>query len=122
MSTNILDDLRSLGNSEIAKHSQSYFKTAPGEYGAGDLFLGLRMPIIRNGVKKYIATSLNDISVLITNEYHEVRLFSAILLVEQYKIADTAKKALIFDFYLANTEFVNYPATLLRSDHGASTV
>ncbi len=55
----IIDHLHSLANTEIAEHSQRFFKTAKGEYGYGDKFLGIRVPVIRQSVKKYKTTSRN---------------------------------------------------------------
>ena len=61
----IIDHLHSLANPEIVKHSQRFFKTAEGEYGFGDKFLGVRVPVIRQAVKKFKATSLSTVVKLL---------------------------------------------------------
>ena len=58
----IVNRLRELGDSEIAAHSQRFFKTGRGEYGEGDKFLGIRVPVIRKYVREYRAISLPDAS------------------------------------------------------------
>ena len=61
----IIDHLHSLANPEIAEHSQRFFKTAEGEYGFGDKFLGIRVPVIRQAVKKFKTIPLSPIIRLI---------------------------------------------------------
>jgi len=77
----ILDYLLSLANPEIAEHSQRFFKTAEGEYDYGDKFLGIRVPVLRQAVKKFKTTSVSVAEKLLKSEYHEVRLFALLLLV-----------------------------------------
>ena len=57
---NVHNDLLQLANKEIAEHSQRFFKTAKGEYGAGDIFLGIRVPVLRKLVKKYRGISIAE--------------------------------------------------------------
>jgi len=76
--------LKNLANLEIAEHSQRFFKTGEGEYGFGDRFLGIRVPVIRQAVKKYKMTPLNIAEKLLKSEYHEVRLFALLLLVFRF--------------------------------------
>ncbi len=76
--------MQDLANPQIAEHSQRFFKTAEGEYGYGDKFLGIRVPVIRQTVKKYQTTSLRVAERLLKSEYHEVRLFSLLLLVFRF--------------------------------------
>jgi len=92
-----------------AEHSQRFFKTGLGEYGEGDLFLGLTVPEQRLIVKKYREqVALNDLSNLIRNPYHEIRLVSLLLLIELYKKAQTKKdKKQLVDFYLENSSHIN---------------
>jgi 3-methyladenine DNA glycosylase AlkD len=99
--------LLSLANQNIADHSQRFFKTAPGEYGYGDRFLGIRVPIIRQQVKRYQTASLTTSSRLLKSDYHEIRLFALLLLVEQFSRADEKRQVKIYDLYLANTRYIN---------------
>ena len=80
----IIDHLHSLTNPEIAKHSQRFFKTAEGEYGFGDKFLGIRVPVIRQAVKKFKAVSLSTVEKLLKSEFHEVRLYALPFLVFRF--------------------------------------
>ncbi len=99
--------LLSLSNSKIADHSQRFFKTGVGEYGEGDKFLGIRVPVIRKQVKKHLKISLQDAIELLQSEYHEIRLFAVILLTEQFQRAQQEGKERIYSAYLENTAKVN---------------
>ncbi len=103
----IIDHLHSLANTEIAELSQHFFKTAKGEYGYGDKFLGIRVPVIRQSVKKYKTTSLNTTESLLKSEYHEIRLFALLLLVLQFSKGSPDEKESIYSVYLNNTQYIN---------------
>jgi 3-methyladenine DNA glycosylase AlkD len=105
--TKIKSYLISLSNQEIAEHSQRFFKTAKGEYGYGDIFLGIRVPILRKAVKQYKTTEIQEIIKLLASEYHEVRLFALLHLVYQFSMADDDKKLLIYTLYLKHTRYIN---------------
>ncbi len=107
MSKKIQNELRSLSKSEIAEHSQRFFKTGKGEYGEGDKFLGIRVPILRKLARKYNSTSIEDVSKLIKSKFHEERLLSLIILVDLFKRASEKEKKRIYIFYLENAQFVN---------------
>lgn len=99
--------LRELAEPVIAEHSQRYFKTGEGEYGEGDRFLGIRIPLLRKQLKQYKATSLTQTLSLLKSPYHEERLFALLLLVDKFKRADADEKAAIYHAYLDNTKFIN---------------
>ena len=99
--------LLSLADQDIADHSRRFFKTAPGEYGYGDKFLGIRVPAIRQAVKKFKDTPLEVTTRLLKSEYHEIRLFALLLLVAQFSKADASNRKKIYDIYLANTRYIN---------------
>ncbi len=106
----ILERLRDLGDSEVAAGAQRFFKTGKGEYGEGDRFLGIRVPVIRKCVKDYAPLSLDEIAWLVASAYHEVRMFALLMLVEKYGSAaesDEDEKDFIYQFYLEHTRFVN---------------
>ncbi len=103
----ILDYLRNLANPEIAEHSQRFFKTAEGEYGFGDKFLGIRVPVIRQAVKKYKNTPLYIAEKLLKCEYHEVRLFALLFLVFRFSNTSHDEQKDIYHLYLGNTQYVN---------------
>lgn len=103
----INDYLLNLANPEIASHSLRFFKTAPGEYGSGDKFLGIRVPVIRQAVKKFETISLPVTTKLLKSEYHEIRLFALLVLVANYSKADDHGKKKIYELYLNNTQYIN---------------
>ena len=100
-------EMKSLHDKRQAAHLSRFFKTGKGEYGEGDKFLGIKVPVTRSIVKKYRKeVSLEDIKLLIISEWHEIRLAGFLLLVELYKDSkksddfEEAKKQV--DFYLEN--------------------
>ncbi len=103
----IVKALQALGNSEIASHSQRFFKTAKGEYGEGDIFLGIRVPVVRQQARKYKHEPLATVIELLHSQYHEVRLLALVMLVQQFQRGDEGQQRVIVDAYLANTAFIN---------------
>jgi 3-methyladenine DNA glycosylase AlkD len=99
--------LRGLGDRKIAAHSSRFFKTAKGEYGEGDRFHGIRVPIIRTQVREFRAASLRAIVSLLKSPWHEERLCAVLLLVDKYRRGTKDDKTAVFDAYLANRRFVN---------------
>jgi len=108
---NLLQDLKKdfekLSNPAKAKLLASFFKTKKGEYGEGDVFLGIVVPKQRELVKKYQTLSLSDLQDLLRNTIHEYRLTALFILVFQYKKADKNQKQKIVNFYLKNTKNIN---------------
>ncbi|MEJ2272130.1 MAG: DNA alkylation repair protein [Candidatus Bathyarchaeota archaeon] len=107
MLNQIKNELLLVSDRERAKKLSSFFKTEKGEYGEGDVFLGISVPQQRKVAKKYTDLPLNQIKKLLSSKFHEYRLTALIILVLKYGKADYLKKKEIFDFYLENTEFVN---------------
>lgn len=103
----ITDFLKSLGNKKVAKHSMRFFKTAEGEYGFGDKFLGIRVPVIRQAVKKYKTVPLSTAEKLLKSEYHEIRLFALLFLVVRFSNSHPEEQEEIYRLYLSNTKYVN---------------
>jgi len=103
----IIDHLHSLANPEIAEHSQRFFKTGKGEYGHGDKFLGIRVPTIRQAVKQYKTASLSTAEKLLKSEYHEIRLFSLLLLVARFSKGSADEQEKIYRLYLRNSRYIN---------------
>jgi 3-methyladenine DNA glycosylase AlkD len=103
-----MDRLRDLGDTVIAAHSQRFFKTGKGEYGEGDIFLGIRVPVLRKCVRQYRALSLDDTLELLKSPFHETRLFALLMLVKKYSSAHSvAEHEVIYQSYLSHTEFIN---------------
>ena len=86
---------------------QRFFKTGKGEYGAGDIFYGIKVPEQRTIAKQFMDLGLDNLKTLIRSKVHEERLIAAFILVDQYKRGDEKKKKIIFDFYLKNRKGIN---------------
>ena len=87
-----------------------FFKTGKGDYGEGDKFLGIKVPVTRKVVKEcWAATSFEELENCICSEYHEVRLAALLTLVEIFKHAkkDKALQQQCIDFYLSHTQYIN---------------
>jgi 3-methyladenine DNA glycosylase AlkD len=107
MAPQLIKDLQNLANPEKAKILQRFFKTGKGEYGEGDLFLGITVPEQRKLAKKYQALTLKEVQKLLSSSYHEHRLTSLLILVIKYSKSDEEGKKEIVDFYLKNTKHIN---------------
>ena len=92
----IQKELKGLANPEYAARLQKYFKTAKGEYGEGDRFLGIQVPVLRKTAKKYRTLAIGEVSGLIKSQFHEERLFSLLLLVDLFKRADDKDQKQIY--------------------------
>ena len=87
-----------------------FFKTGKGQYGEGDKFLGIKVPVTREVVKQcWAETSFDDLETCIASEYHEMRLAALLTLVQIFKHAkkDKAMQQQCVDFYLAHTQYIN---------------
>ena len=94
-------ELRGLADKEIAASRTWFFKTGKGEYGYGDLFLGIEVPAIREVAKRHQELSLDQIKKLASSKYHEERFIALAIMVLQFKKAKaTAEKKQLFDTYL----------------------
>lgn len=100
-------ELRAHTTPERAKAAGWFFKTGEGQYGAGDQFIGVKVPDQRALAKKYKDLPLADTEALLTSPIHEERLLALFILVGQYKRGDEATRQKIYDFYMANTKNVN---------------
>lgn len=107
MLNQIKRDLLELSNPEKAKKLSGFFKTGKGQYGEGDVFLGIPVPEQRKVAKKYIDLSIQDLQELLSSIIHEHRLTALLILVTKYEKADNPGKEEIFNFYLKNTEYIN---------------
>ena len=107
MINKIKKELKFLGSKKCAINSARFFKTGVGEYGEGDIFLGITVPVQRGVAKKYIETNLNEVEELLKSEIHEHRLVALLILVEQYKKGIELVRGNIYNLYLKNTAWVN---------------
>jgi len=84
-----------------------YFKTGPGDYAEGDLFLGITVPLTRRLVRAFVGLPLTDMLQLLTSPWHEERLLALLLLVARMGHADAAEQARIYRAYLGHTRYIN---------------
>lgn len=99
--------LHNLADPAIAKVQLGFFKTAPGQYGAGDKFLGIKVPTMRALLKTYRGTTPEVISALLQAEFHEERFFALLLLIDFYQRGSDEDKRQAYELYLANTARIN---------------
>lgn len=105
-----MESMLSQRDAEQAVNLSRFFKTGKGQYGEGDRFLGVKVPVTRQIVKRYWReTSWENLEQCIRNEYHEVRLAALLVLVQLFKHArkDEAMQRRCIDFYLSHMQYVN---------------
>ena len=107
MLSQLKKDLQNLANPEQAETLQRFFKTGEGDYGEGDVFLGIKVPVQRKIAKKYFGLSLPKIKELLNSEVHDHRSVALFILTDKYKKSQEENKANIFNFYLDNTKNIN---------------
>jgi len=94
-------------NPTQAINLQRFFKTGKGEYGEGDIFYGIKVPVQRTIAKQFKDLSLDAVKSLILSKVHEERLIAAFILVDQFNRGDEKKKKNILNFYLKNRKGIN---------------
>jgi 3-methyladenine DNA glycosylase AlkD len=100
-------ELERLSDPVYAERLQGFFKSGKGEYGEGDIFLGLRVPELRRTAKKYWNIPLTDVLELLHSGIHEHRLTALFILTHQFNKGDEDTRKRIVDIYLGNTSYVN---------------
>ena len=103
----IRKEIKKQANPKQAVILQRFFKTGKGEYGEGDIFYGIKVPVQKTIAKRFKDLAFEDLKVLISAKVHEERLVAAFILVDQYKRSDEKKKKIVFDFYLKNRKGIN---------------
>jgi 3-methyladenine DNA glycosylase AlkD len=105
--TAIQAELAALADPGRAANLQRYFKTGPGQYGEGDRFRGLRVPVVRLIARKYRRLSLAETEQLLHSAFHEDRLLALLILIHRYYAGDDAGREAIHRFYLEHRARVN---------------
>lgn len=103
----LLARLQALGDPEHARFVAGYFRTGPGEYGEGDRFLGIRVPVLRKLARECRGTPLDEAAALLRSPWHEARLLALLLLVDAYAQGDAQTREAVYALYLANTRYVD---------------
>jgi len=99
--------LREYSSKEKARILQRFFKTGPGEYGEGDVFIGVMVPYARKVAKEFNDAPLSGIEELLKSPVHEERLTALLILVSKFKKASEKEKARIYRSYLKNYSYIN---------------
>lgn len=105
--TAISQQVRALASPETAANLQRFFKTGAGQYGEGDVFLGIKVPPLRALAKQHRNADLRTISALLESLFHEERLFALLLLMQFYQRGSDEQQQAAFDLYLGNTQRIN---------------
>jgi 3-methyladenine DNA glycosylase AlkD len=103
----IKKELRKYASLKKAKILQGFFKTGPGDYGQGDIFLGVMVPQIRTVAKLCQAIPLKEADQLLQSKFHEERLLALLVLILKFKKGNDEEKKEIYELYLARTRYVN---------------
>ncbi len=103
----IINHLKSLGDPRQAAVLQRFFKTGPGQYGEGDRFFGIRVPVLRKMVPEYRSLPIVDLAGLLDSPWHEQRFLALLLMMDVYKRGEEAQRQGIYELYMANTRFIN---------------
>jgi len=100
-------ELKIIANPKKAKLLSGYFKTGKGEYGEGDVFLGITVPLSRQLARKYKDLNFSEITELLQSKFHEERLIALLILVHNFSLKNAKNKKEIYEFYLKNTSHIN---------------
>ncbi|MDO8310536.1 MAG: DNA alkylation repair protein [Sideroxyarcus sp.] len=103
----IQSKLRALASPDTAAILQRFFKTGPGQYGEGDVFLGIKVPPLRALAKQHRDADLKTITKLLDSRYHEERLFALLLLMQFYERGPDEDQSAAYELYLNNTQRIN---------------
>jgi 3-methyladenine DNA glycosylase AlkD len=99
--------LKSLANKDKAKILQGFFKTGPGEYGEGDIFIGVNVPVLRKVAAEYRDISFTEVRTLLKSKIHEERLVALLILVAKYSRGAPQEKKRVYELYLKSTRYIN---------------
>ena len=103
----IRKDLRNHAKPGKAEILSRFFRTGRGQYGEGDVFLGIMVPEQRRIAKKYPHLSLTELGRLLSSRFHEERLVSLLILIAKHRKAVGNERERIVDFYLSHTKQIN---------------
>lgn len=100
-------ELRASANKKQAKLYQRFFKTGPGEYGEGDIFIGVNVPQTRMFAKKYQNLSFPETVQLLKSKIHEERMLALMIFILKFQKGNEAVQREIYETYLQHTRFIN---------------
>ena len=100
-------ELRILGSPQQAAASARFFKTGMGQYGEGDVFLGVSLPRQRKVAKRFLGLPMDEVEDLLQSPEHEFRMTALIIWIQQFNKGTEATQRSAYQFYLANTRWIN---------------
>lgn len=100
-------ELRGYGNKKRAARSQRFFKTGPGEYGEGDVFLGIAVPVLRKLSRSHSQLALDELGMLMASPYHEERGLALLILVRKSEGAGEPERRRYYQFYVRHLRHIN---------------
>ena len=99
--------IRKLGRRKYAEAAQWFFKTGPGEYGEGDVFVGIKVPVLRKLAQDCVAADATTVRTLLGSAIHEDRLLALMVLVHQFEKGNESDRTRLYRFYLQHTDRIN---------------
>lgn len=99
--------LKAEADPSAQKILMSFFKTGPGEYGEGDLFIGVTVPSTRSVAKRFSDLARTNVLKLLKSKIHEERLLALIMMIRNYEKGDLKQKVQVYSDYLAHLKHVN---------------
>ncbi len=103
----VQERLRSLANAEYAVQAARYFKTGPGQYGEGDIFLGIRSAPLKQVAKEFTLLPFPEVQALLRSEVHEDRMTALLILVSKFQKGTAATQKQVYQVYLRHTKHIN---------------
>lgn len=103
----VIKDVRKEADPAKVEILSRFFKTRKGEYGEGDLFLGVKVPPLRKISKKYKGLPLPELQKIVKSKYHEERLLGFFILCETFQKTPEEDRNKLHQFYLKNLKYVN---------------
>ncbi len=103
----IYSELSALSDPEKLAVLPKFFKTGPGQYGEGDRFLGVAVPVARSVAARHRSEGFPVMAALLESQWHECRLLALLMLVERFRKAGSDARREIVAFYLARTRHIN---------------
>lgn len=103
----IKQSLHIVGSKTKAQNSARFFKTAPGQYGYGDIFIGVTMPEQRNLARQYVELSFDEVEKLVASQIHEHRMTGLLILVYKFERETLVERKNIYNFYMSHLDSVN---------------
>lgn len=103
----IQSQLAELADPAIAEHATRFMKTGPGEYGEGDRFRGIRVPVLRKVAREYETLPLAGIQRLLQSPFHEDRMVAVLIMVRQYERGGAEVRQALFDLYVTSGDRIN---------------